>query len=159
MDTPDLTYTKQERLEDLLSRCLRVAMTHLEGTTTCRAAAHVAAFAAYEIEHPRLLRQESPDELQKIAELLRDIIRIDPDDSKNSSEALRRLRFWIAGLSSPRSRRPTDAQIAAARQHLGSAEDDLIVVEIDGDGELIARRICENFQRVPFPADRPSEGV
>lgn len=49
---------------------------------------------------------------------------------------------------------PSPAQIKRARQLLGIADDAPLIVGIDDNGNVIARRLLENFQIIPAEEDQ-----
>lgn len=157
MDAPDPTYTMQERLEDLLSHCLRLAWKYGPHTTTCRSALQVAAFAADGLEHHPLSGREAPGELAQIAETLRDIIRADPDQAGCAIGALRVLNSAIREVGNPRGWRPTDSQFARAALALGVEPSEVHDTAFTEGGAFYARVVGGNFVEVPRDEVNPAE--
>lgn len=146
MNAPDLAPTPTEAV---LLQALEVARGHGHHTLTFRAALSVANFAARQVEHRPLSGQELSEGLDQLAELLRDIIRADPDHAAPAIGALRELNSAIREVGNPRRWQPTDAQVARAAQVLGVQPDEVRDTAFAENGAFYARELGGSFTEIP----------
>lgn len=121
-------------------------------SVTYGAAMEAAAFAAARLRHHPGGVQERPEALLPLADILRDIIRADPDDARDAVKALRDLKSGISIAGDPRQWGPTEAQLRLAAQVLGVESIAPHHCLFTGDGRMFARPDLGNFQEIDLRA-------
>lgn len=143
--------------ENLLLQALQVAQACGHHTLTFRAALRVAAYAAQKVEHRPLSGPEAPAALDRLADLLRDMIRAEPDLASSNVEELGMLIAARDDAANPRFWFPTVSQRARAAQELGVEPREVHDTAFTEDGALYARALGGDFVEIPLGQVNPAE--
>lgn len=139
------TYGRNSEPSEIKLAAIEVAVSliskHSPRSFTGRAAARFLGDVTNEVPALVFGLAEDADALRKLAELCRDVVREDPDNSHSWMLTLRKLKSAHDDLTNPKGWTVSPLQYATACHVLGVDDRTPIDVTFDNDGQLIARRI------------------